>query len=191
VGFDYRQFERSAAIGTLARLGCSRAVLKHAACRYAIARMLPGDRRKALTEAGVSHKQLRAHARSARELAGFLRRIQKSPSLMIANEQPKTLIPVCCNELESIAHWIQSLAPFRPDAKDAALALALHVKQRTGQKRLQEIRKLLNAALGAAGLSPSMKPESLGKQISRADRSRAKALLDGWEGLALAMNQHK
>jgi len=183
MGFDYRKFERNVSVTSLARLGCSPEVLKHAACRYGIALMLPGERRKALVGSGLTHKQLSAKAAEARELAGFLRRLAGDPKMVAGNNPPRTPVPVWCRDLEDMARWIESQKPFRPDAKEAACALAIHVEARTGSKRLKEISELLNASLNAAGISPNLTADTLERQIYRADRKRAKEMLGNWETL--------
>ena len=184
MGFDYRKFESNASIGSLVRLGCSRELLKYAACRYAIASGQPGELRRGLARSGVTYKQLRAKAAEARGLAGFLRRLSDSPRIVAANDLPKTPIPVWCKDLQYIARWVESLGPFRPDPKEAALALALHVGGATGQRHLAELVKLLNAALSAAGLTANLTPERLRKQIARANPEEAETILRFWESVA-------
>jgi hypothetical protein len=192
--FDYRKFDRNTSLGNLVRMKCSREVLRHAAVRYARASALPGERLKSLSEEGITEKQLRAKTSEANGLAGFLRRLQNSPRIGVANDPPKTPIPVWCKELECIAQWIESLQPFRPDKKVAALCLALHVARQTGQRHLPEICKLLNAALVAAGLPPDLTPHldgALAKQINRANCQKAEAMLRSWEALAASQKPKK
>jgi hypothetical protein len=98
---------------------------------------------------------------------------------------------VRCEDLEYIAKWIESLGPFRSDKKDAALALAMHVEQRTGKQHSPELCKLLNAALDAAGLPNSLTAGTLQKQIDRANRQHAEEMLRFWESLALAKKPQK
>ncbi len=187
--FDLEKFDRKISLSNLSRLKCAREVLRQAACRYAIASAQPGERRRGLHKAGLSDKQLRSKAAAARDLAGFLRRLPNSPRIVAANDMPKTPIPVWCKDLEYMAQWIESLAPFRPDAKEAALALALHVRQRTGQQHLLELSNLLNAALEAAGLDPCLRPDTLRKQIARANRQRAEQMLGFWDSLAPSLKK--
>ena len=183
MGFDYRKFENHASIGSLARAGCSGEVLKHAASRYAIVSAQPGERRKALRKAGISEKNIKAQAKAARTLSGFLGRLQQNPWFVLGNSIPPERVIPWRRDFEDAARFLESLEPFRPHAKDAALALALHVKQQTGRRHLPEIAKLLNAALSAAGLPDSLTSENLQKQLSRANGTRAQALLGGWESL--------
>ncbi len=190
MAFDYRKFERRASLGTLVSLGCSREVLKHGAARYVYGLSLPGEYREALREAGVSVKRLQTHVKAAHRLARLLSQLQHSPRITLASSVQQDTILYWRQALGDVAQYLKTLPVFRPDAKDAALALALHAKKRTGQQRLPEICKLLNAALDAAGLPPSLKAEALRRQLTRANRQRAKAHLDGWESFAAARRQH-
>jgi hypothetical protein len=191
MAFDYRKFERCALFGTLAALDCSREVLRHAASRYGIASAQPGEKRKALRESGITLKQLDAQIKSARSLRGFLGRIQHDARLVAANQIPHQSVLLWIKDLEDAENFLRLLTPFRPDAKDGALALALHVEKKTGRRHLPEIAKLLNAALSAAGLPDSLTVETLQKQLTRANRKRAQALLDGWESLPPAKKRNR
>jgi hypothetical protein len=92
IHFDYRKFDRIASLGNLVRLGCSRQVLKHAATRYVYGRLLPGEYRKALQEAGISHKILERQIRDARELGRTLALLQHNPRVVVANSTPQQII---------------------------------------------------------------------------------------------------
>ena len=187
IHFDYRKFERIASLGNLVRLGCSRQVLKHAAARYVYGK-LPHEYRKALQEAGISHKILERQIRDARELGRTLALLQRNPRVVPANSTPQQAILCWRQSIEEVADWLNKLRVFRPDDGDAALALKLHVERITGQPQWSEICDLLNDALAAAGLEPNLTPESNGalrKAISRANEQRAEVLLSCWESFAL------
>jgi len=116
-------------------------------------------------------------------LRGFLGRVHQDARLVAANSIPHPSILLWKKDLDDVEDFLRSLTPFRPDAKDAALALVLHVKQRSGRRRLPEIVKLLNAALSVAGLPGSLTAEALQKQIARANHQRAAKMLRSWESL--------
>ena len=190
MAFDYGKFERRAALADLVRLGCSREVMMHAACRYGIASMQPGEKREALRQSRITHKQIAAQIDSASSLRGFLQRLQQEPRIVAANQIPQESILLWRKDLEHVEMFLKSLVPFRPDAKDAALALSLYIEQQTGQKRLPQLCNLLNAARAAAGLSP-LSPEAVRRQTSRANRATAERMLRDWESLAPAKKQKK
>jgi len=189
--FDYERFEKIASLGLLAKLGCAREVLRHGACRYALASSQLGERRAGLRKAGITYKQLTSKAAAARDLSGFLKRLRNNPWFVLANVLPRIPVPVWCEDLEDMARWIEGFDYFHPKKNDAALALALHVKKRTGRRQLSEIARLLNAALSAASLPGSLTTATLEKQLTRANRERAKSLLDGWESLPPARLNRK
>jgi hypothetical protein len=184
MGFDSGKFQNSVQLGKLARLGCSREVLKNGAARYAIASALPGEYRKALLGADVTVKQLQTHVKAAHRLARLLSQLQHSPRITLASSVRQDTILSWRKALGDVAQYLKTLPVFRPDAKEAALAVALHVDQQTGERHLPEICKLLNAALTAAGLPDSLTVGTLEKQITRAHRQRAERLLQDWESFS-------
>jgi hypothetical protein len=181
MAFDHQKFDRKISLGNLANLGCSREVLKHGAARYAIASALPGEYREALREAGVTVKQLQTQVRAAHRLARLLSQLQHSPRITLASSVRQDTFLYWRKALGDVAQYLKAIPVFRPDAKEAALAVALHVEQRTGERRLPEICKLLNAALAAAALPDGLTVENLEKQTQRANRQRAEKLLSDWE----------
>lgn len=184
--FNHRKFERNISLGKLTSSGCSPGVLKHGAARYVIASVQPREERNALGQSGITRKQLQAQIKSAVSLGGFLGRLAQNARLVAANDVPQQNILLWRKDLGEVATFLESVVPFRPDAKDAALALITHVEQRTGQRHLLEVRKLLSAALASANLPGDLKRGTLAKQIQRGNRERAERMLRGWEQLASA-----
>jgi hypothetical protein len=93
------------------------------------------------------------------------------------------------DELEHIAAFLEALCPSRLDANDAALALVMHVKERTKKRRLStglklDALELLNAARSVASISGDLTLDALDKQLARANRENARKLLQVWESLA-------
>jgi hypothetical protein len=154
--------------------------------RYITCERQVQEKRAALKAAGVTQHQLHSHAIGARDLARFLKRLQRNPRITIANDPPEIgpggsmPLSVLCEDLRKLADWLEKVIPFCPDSAEAIVALVLHAEKETGQRRLVAISDLLNYALEAASLPGQVTAESLKKRVARADASihaKAKKLL--------------
>jgi hypothetical protein len=68
--------------------GCSPAILETAIARYANACLQLQELRAGLKAAGISYRQLDRKAADAKDLSGFLARLQENARLVLANQMP-------------------------------------------------------------------------------------------------------
>jgi hypothetical protein len=182
---DFKKLE-SILLLPLVQQGCSAEVLRHAVYRYARACAQLRNRRKALKKTGVSEKQIQAQIAAANRLNGFLAELQQNAALALANPMPPYVVFAWRAELKAIEEFLSSIQPPRFDAKDVALALTMHIKERVKNRRLTVSLNLkalhvLNEARAASGLSQNLTLEALSKQKARANHQRAERLLRSWE----------
>jgi len=86
-------------------------------------------------------------------------------------------------ELGYIARSIDAAVPYRIETNDAARAIELHVRQKTGEPHLQQIANLLTSACKLAEVHYGVSVDSLRHQVKSGNRTNAERLLSSWDTL--------